>query len=142
MSSWTDIRLGGMSLIETQNHFNIWYFRKSERVLEKEPVTGDLIYKYVMSGATLRRRLELDGHNMASLQKEFDRQLAQMKRDCLDMIAIEPNGKRIGLTVGKALGTTPHGHRHIKAKSEVQLAGYSEPMTGLAGSSQPLLASG
>lgn len=93
MSSWTDTRLGGMSLIETQNYFNIWYFRRSERVIDKDLTTGDPIYKYVMSGAALRRRLELDGHNMASLQKEFDRQLAQMKRDCLDMIALDPNGK-------------------------------------------------
>ncbi|TVT83975.1 HEPN/Toprim-associated domain-containing protein [Pseudomonas sp. H3(2019)] len=93
MSSWAAIELGGMSIIETQNHFYMWYFRKSERVIVKGSDTDEPTYKFVMSGETLRRRLELDGHNIASLRLEFDQQLAQMKKDCLDMIAIDPDSK-------------------------------------------------
>lgn len=93
MSSWAGIKLGGEAILDTQNHFNIWYFRKKERVIDKDPVTADPVYKFVMPGVTLRRRLELDGHNMASLQREFDKQLAQMKSDCEEMISLDPNGK-------------------------------------------------
>jgi len=31
MSSWASIEIGGMSVIETQNYYTQWYFRKSER---------------------------------------------------------------------------------------------------------------
>lgn len=93
MSSWAGIKLCGETILDTQNHFNIWYFRKRERVIDKDPLTADPIYKFVMPGVTLRRRLELDGHNMASLQREFDKQLAQMKSDCEKMISLDPSGK-------------------------------------------------
>lgn len=93
MSSWADITLDGQTIISTQNHFSTWFFRKKDRVIAIDPATGRTIYKYVVSGETLRRRLELDGHNMASLQREFDKQLAQMKADCEEMISLDPNGK-------------------------------------------------
>ncbi|MFS8077056.1 HEPN/Toprim-associated domain-containing protein [Serratia marcescens] len=93
MSSWADIKLDGQTILTTQNHFSTWFFRNKERVIEKNPTTGDTLYKYVMSGETLRRRLELDGHNMASLQREFNKQLAQMKSDCEEMIDIDSDGK-------------------------------------------------
>jgi hypothetical protein len=96
MSSYAEIVIGGQSLMETQNYYYEWYFRKKERVLTKD-ADGEAIYKYVMSGETLRRRLELAGHNLVSLQKEFDKQLDQMKVDCEKMIEIDGDGKAVKL---------------------------------------------
>jgi hypothetical protein len=82
-----------MTISETQNRFYQWYFRKSERSIEKDTDADAISYRYVMPGKTLRRRLELDGYNLVSLQREFDQQLLQMQKDCKAMIEIDPNGK-------------------------------------------------
>ncbi len=96
MSSWASIELGDQTILETQNHFGTWYFRKSERVIEHDLVEDAKSYKFVMSGTVLLRRLELDGHNRASLRKEFDLQLESMKKDCRDMMELDPNGRPTG----------------------------------------------
>lgn len=90
MSSWSGISLDGMAILETQNYFHEWYFRKSERVIEnfgahelehESHLPPDAIlstYKYEMPIETLRRRLDLDGYNYAALEQEFKEQHRQL----------------------------------------------------------------
>lgn len=97
MSSWSGVALDGMPILETQNYYHYWYFRKHERTIERTPAheldheshlppdaTVDK-YLYKMPTATLRRRLDLAGHNYASLEQEFKEQHAQLIADLDDM---------------------------------------------------------
>lgn len=105
MSSWSGISLDGMVILETQNYYNEWYFRKSERAIEnfeayelEDQFEGppDAIistYKYEMPVETLRRRLDLAGYNYATLEQEFKEQHRQLMSDLDDMLELAP--KRI-----------------------------------------------
>lgn len=103
MSSYADIKIDGMTIIETQNYYHDWYFRKSERVIEEieaKQYFDELIYapnkkvksyKYKTNASTIRRRLELDGHDRASLELEFKTQLKQLTKDLDDMLLLSPD---------------------------------------------------
>lgn len=103
MSSWSGISLDGMAILETQNYFHEWYFRKSERVIEsfgahelehESHLPPDAIlstYKYEMPIETLRRRLDLAGYNYAALEQEFKEQHIQLMSDLDDMLELAPS---------------------------------------------------
>jgi len=103
MSSWSGISLDGMAILETQNYFHEWYFRKSERVIEnfgvhelehESHLPPDAIistYTYKMPIETLRRRLDLAGYNYATLVQEFKEQHFQLMSDLDDMLELAPS---------------------------------------------------
>ena len=72
MSTWAGVDFGPVSLCETQNYLNTWYFKRSER--KAEP-TGDpdfpTRYVYRASRDTIARRLELDGYDLSTLEQDF-----------------------------------------------------------------------
>lgn len=102
MSSWADIKIDGMVIHETKNHYFEWYFRKSERIIEDVPSAiyydapeyspdeKTTIYQYRMAASTLRRRLALAGFNRQTLESEFNTQREQLIKDVEDMIEIAP----------------------------------------------------
>lgn len=96
MSTWVAIELDGMTILETQNHINQWYFRKSDRLILPPP--GDdsdngprFVYK--ASAKTVARRLAFDGNDLGLLKQDFKEQLAFMVHDCKQMLEIIPHGK-------------------------------------------------
>lgn len=106
MSSWSGIEIGGMVIFETQNHYDEWYFKKSERVVEKilaknyYPISDHFgesetvkIYRYKTTAEKIRRRLLLQGYDKHTLIKEFDTQRQQMIEDCVEMIKLSPDYK-------------------------------------------------
>lgn len=109
MSSWADIKIGGMTVLQTQNYYHEWYFRKSERTIEYVPARTYYgaddepsdqtvsVYLYKAKGATIRRRLELQGYDKSALEREFKTQHEQMVRDCAEMIERSPEGKAVTL---------------------------------------------
>jgi hypothetical protein len=106
MSSWSGISLDGMVILETQNHYDEWYFLKTERVIEnfeayelEENFGGppDAIlstYTYRTSAATLRKRLDLAGYNYTTLEHEFAEQHQQLMSDLDNMLELSPERVR------------------------------------------------
>jgi hypothetical protein len=96
MSTWAGIELDGMSILETQNYIQQWYFRKSDRLklppAKDAPEAGPQ-YIYRASAKTIARRLAFDGNDFESLKQDFKKQLARMVQDCKHMLEINPGGK-------------------------------------------------
>lgn len=69
MSTWAGVDLGEYSIEEWQNTYHKWLFNDSDRVREEndEPFIG-----FRMDAATLERRLELQGVNRHSVQKDIN----------------------------------------------------------------------
>ena len=98
MSSWASIEIGGMSVIETQNYYTQWYFRKSERShtylgedVDAADSTEDQsreIFAFKASVGTIKKRLELAGFTKRSLQLEFNEQRAQLLHDLEMMLEL------------------------------------------------------
>lgn len=88
MSSWASIEIGGMSVIETQNYYSKWYFRKTERLhtyveedIEGPDTPPKEIFAFKASVGTIRTRLELNGFTKSSLQLEFNEQRVELISD-------------------------------------------------------------
>lgn len=100
MSSWSGVILDGMPVFETQNYYHPWYFHPSERAIEGTPpdkldheaqiISNESNFKYLfkMQTAVLRRRLDLAGHNYASLEQEFKVQHKQLVEDLDTMLQL------------------------------------------------------
>lgn len=103
MSSWADITIDGMLVLETQNYYHEWYFKKTERTIEQVSASkyydelvapADLKVKrhiYKTSAESLRRRLDLAGYNRDSLEQEFKEQKKQLLFDLDAMLDLDPS---------------------------------------------------
>lgn len=102
MSSWAGAQIDGMAILETQNYYSEWYFHKTDRLINEVDALqyyDEMIfpseskvksYIYKTNASTLRRRLELDGHNRISLEQEFKEQLKQLIKDLNSMQELAP----------------------------------------------------
>jgi hypothetical protein len=102
MSSWASVTLDGMVILETQNYFHEWYFKKSERLIELVDASnyydedhvpaGTLVEQYIykISAKTLRRRLDLAGYNRQSLEQDFKERHKQLMSDLEEMMELCP----------------------------------------------------
>lgn len=96
MSTWAGIEFDGMSILETQNYLDQWYFRKSDRLKLPPPEDrpeGRPRYIYRAPAKTIARRLALNGNDFDFLKQDFKKQLAQMVQHCKEMLEIDPDGK-------------------------------------------------
>ncbi|EIK65016.1 HEPN/Toprim-associated domain-containing protein [Pseudomonas brassicacearum] len=103
MSSYASLTLDGMAILDTQNYYHEWYFKKSERHIElidsSEYYADEFVkpgekiekYYYAMSARTLRRRLDLAGYNRESLEQEFKEQHYRLMSDLNEMLDLAPN---------------------------------------------------
>ena len=76
MSSWADIKIKGHELISWQNTYDPWFFTKADRVRhivdEENKYNYDNFIGYRTTVATLRRRLQLAGYNLKTLERDFN----------------------------------------------------------------------
>lgn len=94
MGSFAYLTIGGYPIQSSKNYYHRWYFRKKDRVSRPRPKAGrntliwaaaeqneqheiETDYRYVTTGAALRRRLELDGFNREVLEREFKERIAE-----------------------------------------------------------------
>lgn len=76
MGSFADIKINGHELIEWKNTYYEWYFSKSERKREiaenlSDDEARDFIgYRSIVG--VIRRRLQLDGYDQSSLERDFN----------------------------------------------------------------------
>lgn len=92
MGSYAFLTIGNYPIFSSKNYYNRWYFRRADRVQrtrskgQRNPLIWSAVaphlaqeeevdYRYVVSAATLRRRLALAGFNRETLEREF--------RDCI-----------------------------------------------------------
>lgn len=69
MSTWAGVDLGEYSIEEWQNTYHKWLFNDSDRVREG---AGASFIGYRMDATTLKRRLELQGVNRHSVERELN----------------------------------------------------------------------
>lgn len=86
MSTWTDISVGNFTLYDTQNDYYQWYFQKGDRVREiakKEDGnwSNDAFVGYRTTVAQMRRRLQLNGYDRASLERDFSTAIESWKAE-------------------------------------------------------------
>lgn len=86
MSTWTDISVGNFTLYDTQNGYYQWFFQKGDRVREiaKEEDgswSDDAFVGYRTTVAQMRRRLQLNGYDRASLERDFLTAIESWKAD-------------------------------------------------------------
>ena len=76
MGSFADIKINGHELIEWKNTYYEWYFSKSERKREiAENLSDDEARDFIGYRSTvgvIRRRLQLDGYDQSSLERDFN----------------------------------------------------------------------
>ncbi|WP_335920773.1 HEPN/Toprim-associated domain-containing protein [Shewanella algae] len=73
MGSWADIKIKDHVLLEWKNTFDEWYFTKQDRVREisdNEDIRDFIGYK--IDAKTLKRRLQLAGHDLRSAKLDFE----------------------------------------------------------------------
>lgn len=82
MSTWSGVEVGGFSLQEVQNSYGIWFFLPGDRVREiKQDGSGQdfpegSFIGYRATAGQIRRRMALQGYDMATLDAHFTEQLA------------------------------------------------------------------
>ncbi|WP_080602595.1 HEPN/Toprim-associated domain-containing protein [Aeromonas hydrophila] len=76
MGSFADIKINGHELVDWKNTYYEWYFSKSER---KREIAKDLgndeardFIGYRTTAGVIRRRLQLDGYDHSSLERDFN----------------------------------------------------------------------
>lgn len=86
MSTWTGISIGLFTLYETQNSYDMWFFQDGDRirdvVTEEEGQYSDTSFiGYRTTVAQMRRRLQLNGYDRASLEWDFHTALESWKAE-------------------------------------------------------------
>lgn len=76
MSSYAAIVIGGVEVHEFTDHYDRWFFRKSDRVIECLPHdvddrTSGTFIGFRATAATIRRRMELAGFDLPACERYF-----------------------------------------------------------------------
>lgn len=76
MSSYADIKINGQLLIDWGNTYNEWYFTKDDRVSSHEvELNTEAVNRFIgyrASAAQIRRRLQLAGYDIKSVEQDFN----------------------------------------------------------------------
>lgn len=108
MGSFADIKINGHILTEWKNTYSEWYFSKSERKREIAEDLGDDQARdfigYRSTVAVIRRRLQLDGYDHSSLERDFNDTRAIWIRDMKEMhLSYEEDFSKEGDELSKKL---------------------------------------
>lgn len=92
MSTWTDISIGNFTLFDTQNDYYQWYFHKGDRVREivkeEDGSWSEVAFVgYRTTVSQMRRRLELNGYDRASLERDFSTSVECWKEEYNSQLA-------------------------------------------------------
>lgn len=101
MSGSARITINGYELISWQDTYNKWYFRNDDEkinILDSGLGVDDkTIFGYRASVDTIRRRLQLDGYDLRSAEKDFYDTKLLWVRDILDTLELDRvETKRLG----------------------------------------------
>lgn len=83
MSSYAGIVIGGLEVHEFTDHYDRWFFRKSDRVIECMPYdeddrTSGIFIGYRATAATIRRRMALAGLDLPACERYFTQGLGKL----------------------------------------------------------------
>jgi hypothetical protein len=84
MSSSAIIQIAGMTVWITNNYYDSWYFRKSERFHDEtvsQTEGSEEVFYFSASAKKIKQRMELAGYTRKKLEKEFDEQVMWVARD-------------------------------------------------------------
>jgi len=101
MSGAANITINGYELVSWKDTYNKWYFRNDDEkinILESSLGIDDkTIFGYRASVDTIRRRLQLDGYDLRSAEKDFYDTKLIWVRDILDTLELDRvETKRLG----------------------------------------------
>lgn len=101
MSGAANITINGYELVSWKDTYNKWYFRNDDEkinILESSLGVDDkTIFGYRASVDTIRRRLQLDGYDLRSAEKDFYDTKLIWVRDILDTLELDRvETKRLG----------------------------------------------
>ncbi|KLV46266.1 hypothetical protein SH16_01751 [Aeromonas caviae] len=92
MGSFAEIRINGIELESWKNTYYEWYFTRSDRVREIYSIIEDHDHDkesfigYRASVETIKRRLQLDGYDLASAKKDFERTRSIWVKEMIDSL--------------------------------------------------------
>ncbi|QFI37169.1 hypothetical protein FR932_04660 [Moritella marina ATCC 15381] len=97
MGSYAEIKINGNGLIDWKNTYDEWYFTKADRVRyianKEDEYDPENIIGYRTNVATLRRRLQLAGNDLKSVECDFNDTRSIWVQNMKDMLLLYQEDK-------------------------------------------------